>query len=1542
MKNLCYIQNVFLILMRSIFSSIIFRRTLLQIFFIVLPLLSVAQYDHIAFRHLTIDDGLSNNGVLTIFKDSKGFMWFGTYEGLNRYDGQSVQVYKNDPNLDNTISINTITSIFEDKKGRMWIGTTRGLNLFDRETETFYIFKDTVNGRDLGRIFVYTIQEDSKGIVWVTGSPGFFKFNIDEEEFTTYKYDSNNPFGMPQDWSAGIFIENDRKIWIGHNGFGISEFSTTDEKFINYKFEDPSLNGDEILSYNTIRDIIPYGNGKLLLGSFGGLLSFDITAKSFERVIIDGNPFEATTDITQSKNPNEVWVSTAGPGLYLIDLNSYKFQQWTSTKENILGLNENSLNCLFLDDQELLWVGTNRKGINILDTKNPFQIYQSSNSWLSSNLISHIFEDSKGSIWIATSGGGLNIINNKEQHDIFINSEFGKFFSKKYVTSIEEDNEQNIWIGTSGDGLYKYSLHTGKYKRFSNDPSDSTTLSHNVVEYIKKDNNNRLWIGTYWGYSLMDLKTEKFLHEGSERIFAILPETPNKIWFGFSLYGLIYKDFKKNEVIIYKNDKDDSLSISGNSIQTIFMDLDSIIWIGTREGLNRFNRKDKNFIRFTVNDGLCDNSVTGILEDDMGNLWISTNRGLSKYNKKSSTFSNYYLEDGLQSNQFSRGACYKSKNGLFYFGGVNGLTVFNPEKVIPRESRPKVAITGFYLFNQPVPLKSKGKVEYSYQFLLDKPIELTESINLNYKEKIFSFDFSALDYVNPDKIQYAYMLEGLEEQWNYTSSSKRFTTYTNLDQGTYSFKVKATNSDGIWNDTPTILAIKVDPPPWKTWWAYTIYGLIIIGIFYAYNRSHQKTLIRKQKELERERLLNEKLNKADKLKDEFLANTSHELRTPLTGIIGITESLQDGVAGKPSDEMKSNLSLIISSAKRLSSLVNSILDFSKLKTHELELAIKPIDLRTVTDVVIQISQSLIKGKPVTLVNEIDPTISLVEADEERIYQIMHNLIGNAIKFTSEGNIQVSAVEKQDVVQVCVKDTGIGIPEDKIEDIFKSFEQVDASITREHGGTGLGLTITKQLVELHGGNIWIESKIDLGTSVYFTLPKSADVKSTIRDQQVLSKVVEPVGVDEQEEKRDVEEKLTPIDSRFNILIVDDETINQQVLSNHLSRDNFKILRAMNGQEALEALDREKLDLVLLDIMMPKMSGYEVCREIRKRYLPSELPVIMITAKNQIMDLVEGLDSGANDYLAKPFSKSELLARLKTHLNLYNINAAYLRFIPKEFIRALGHENIVDVKLGDHVQDEMTILFSDIRSFTTITENLSAEDSFELLNEYLKHISPAISHNNGFIDKYIGDAVMALFHTKAEDAVKAAIEAQRNLAVYNDERKTKKKEKIHLGIGIHTGPLMMGTIGVENRMDGTVISDAVNLASRLEELNKHYGTTLIVSEETINRIEDLEKYNYRFLSHVMVKGKEKPIRIYEIFEGDTEHIRSMKLKTLPLFNEGIKEYYNRRFTQASVKFQEVLDIFPQDRTTQILLQQSAKYMVKGVPDDWDGVDIVDNII
>ncbi len=698
-----------------------------------------------------------------------------------------------------------------------------------------------------------------------------------------------------------------------------------------------------------------------------------------------------------------------------------------------------------------------------------------------------------------------------------------------------------------------------------------------------------------------------------------------------------------------------------------------------------------------------------------------------------------------------------------------------------------------------------------------------------------------------------------------------------------------------------------------------------------------------QKDIEEERIKLDQLQREashwrriDKVKDEFLANTSHELRTPLNGIIGIAESLVEGAAGEPSSKLRQNLEMIISSGNRLSNLVNDILDFSRLKTKKMKLNKKPVDICVLTETVLHLSEPLVAGKDLELINEIPPEISPMLADENRLQQVLHNLIGNAIKFTESGSVTISAMEIADAVDVSITDTGIGIAKDKLQDIFKSFEQVDSSDPREYGGTGLGLAITKQLLELHGGTIHVKSEPGKGSTFIFSIPV-ASPEATGMDSDTIAKAREV----EETPLTDSNASLPQWDGKFRILIVDDEEINQQVLANHLAIDNYSIKQAMSGEEALKALrNGNKIDLVLLDIMMPKMSGYEVSSRIREKYLPSELPIIMLTAKNQVSDLIEGLANGANDYITKPFSRSELLARIRTHLYLKMINSAYARFVPIEFLRTLGRESIMEVKLGDQVQGEMTVMFSDIRSFTTLSENMTPKENFDFLNEYLKYATPPIRKNHGFIDKYIGDAIMSMYPRRPEDALKAAIDTVKQLDKYNEIRFERGEPAIRINVGLHTGSLMLGTIGDETRMDGTVISDAVNLASRLEGLTKKYGASILVSEDTLNGIKNPKKYRHRFLGKVQVKGKNKPVAIYEVYEGDPEDIIALKKKTKVDFEAGLTCYFNREFDQALVAFKKVLKVNPDDMTANRYLENSAQFVVQGVPEDWQGVEMMDS--
>ncbi len=703
--------------------------------------------------------------------------------------------------------------------------------------------------------------------------------------------------------------------------------------------------------------------------------------------------------------------------------------------------------------------------------------------------------------------------------------------------------------------------------------------------------------------------------------------------------------------------------------------------------------------------------------------------------------------------------------------------------------------------------------------------------------------------------------------------------------------------------------------------------------------------IRFTQELERK---NEALERLSQLKDEFLANTSHELRTPLNGMIGIAESMIDGATGQLSELQRKNLSLIFQSGHRLATLVNDILDFSKLRHKTIELQLQPVGLREIAEVVLPLSQPLIKNKELQLINAIPKDIPPAQADENRLQQILYNLVGNAIKFTEKGIVEISAElirgNEEDSRQlpithyplpkqlaITVSDTGIGIPEDKLDRIFESFEQGDGSTAREYGGTGLGLAITKKLVELHGGEIRVESIVGVGSRFTFTLPVASG-QVAVSDRSYLSCVlpsredvneaegVEPILQTNESESIKPLIQNPDISQQFKILIVDDEPVNIQVLINHLSLQNYSLTQASNGTEALAAIEQGfKPDLILLDVMMPRMTGYEACQKIREKFPANEVPILMLTAKNQVNDLVEGFSVGANDYLTKPISKTELLARIKTHLRLSNLNIASGRFVPHKFLQLLNKESIIDVTLGDNIQQEMSIVFSDIRDFTTLSERMTPEENFKFINAYLSRMESAIVENNGFIDKYIGDAIMALFSGSADDAVKAGIAMRHRLADYNQYRANSGDVPIKIGIGINTGSLMLGTVGGKNRMDGTVISNAVNLASRLESLTKNYGVSLLISQPTFLGLHDPSEYNIRFIEKVKVKGKSEPVAVFEVFDGDEPKIKEAKLATKTIFEEGLLLYHQHSMREAAQRFEEVLSINPRDTVAQIYLKR-----------------------
>ena len=1553
-----------------------------------------AQINSVEFQRVGFEQGLSQTTVYTIFQDSKGFMWFGTRDGLHKYDGYGFKIYRNKPDDPNSLSNNTVRAIYEHDSV-LWIGTERGLNIFDRETEKFsHCLNDPTNTKSLSHNRIRAIVADPSGALWIATNGGglnklvSFASNWAKNEppvFARYQHDPSDPVSLSHNNVYTMFPERTGGIWVGTIGGGLNKLDPSSGTFTRYlqDLNDPSSLGD-----NTINTIYEDKSGVVWVGTRGGGLDILLPHLSGDQqhqpifIHVQHDPKDPgslsnnNVNVIREDQSGVLWIGTYGSGVDLLTLPKTSldkvdpenfevtFDHYKNDSGDPNSLSNDLVRSIYEDQSGVLWVGTSEGGLNKFERRRrKFRHYKHEAKKphsLSARSVSSIYEDKSGVLWVGTYGGGLNKLASKNgSRDL---PEFEHYLhdpgnlnslSSDVILSVYQDGTGTLWLGTIDGGLTEVELNTKTFTHYQHDPQNPSSLSNNRVTTILEDASQTkavLWIGTYGGLNKFDRGTNIFTHYkhdpedptslSDNNINQIYQDQLGILWIGTRAGGLNKFDRKSGVFTRFLHDSKDTTSLSTNEINVIHESGKSprILWIGTYGGgLNRFDIETETFIHYREKDGLSSDVIDGILEDRDGNLWLSTNGGLSKFNPTMGTFRNYDLSDGLQSNEFNAGAYHRSqRTGEMFFGGINGFNSFYPEKGIKDDPyKPQIVITDFQIFNKSVPIS-----EPNNQSPLQRSIAHANEIILSYKQSVFSFEFAALHYSRPEKNKYAYKMEGFDSEWNYIDN-RRFTTFTALPAGEYTFQVKGSNSDGVWNEAGTSLKIIVTPPWWKTWWAYSLYTFCIAGLIFGYIR--YKTQIQ-AKELAQERRVTEQLRRVDKLKDEFLANTSHELRTPLNGIIGLTESMIDGAAGKLSDQANVNLSMVASSGKRLASLVNDILDFSKLKTHSLVLNKKATDLRVLTDIVLKFSEPLLNGKELSLKNGIPKGIPPVDGDPDRLQQILHNMIDNAIKFSEKGEIEVSAQASNEFVNISISDSGIGIPADKLVSIFQSFEQVDASMEKEHGGTGLGLAISQQLVELHGGSIQVESEVGIGSTFTFTIPVSKE--ELISEERTLeydfgkmpkiSRVRETLEIAPDKVKGPSRQN-----GDFKLLVVDDEAINHQVYLGYLASENYSITQAFSGREAIEAVESgEDWDLILLDLMMPKMSGYEVCKRLRKNFLPTELPIIMITAKDQVSDLVQGFACGANDYLAKPFTKHEFLARIKTHLNLFKINYAYGRFVPHEFLKTLGRESIVEVGLGDQVQGEMTILFCDIRSYSTLSESMTPEETFNFLNAYLSRIGPTIKENSGFVNQYYGDGLMAVFQRKPEDAVIAAIEMQKKVDDYNTHRKKKSRKPITIGIGIHTGPLMLGIIGDEHRLDTGIVSDTVNTASRMEGLTKFYGASTIISEKTFSSMEDPNSYNHRFLGQAKVKGKEVTIAAFEIFDGEPVQTVQLKMKTKSDFEIGLQHYFAKEFEVAAPLFKKILNINPEDKAAKLYLEHAAQFMVQGVPDDWQGVEVMEN--
>jgi two-component sensor histidine kinase/ligand-binding sensor domain-containing protein/PAS domain-containing protein len=822
--------------------------------FILIPLTfpgnAYAQESTTQFHHIIAAQGLSQSSIYCILQDHEGFMWFGTQDGLNKYDGYNFTVYTYNEFDPKSLSDNLITTIYEDKSGIIWVGTdSGGLNKFNRETESFTHYTHNSNQPDtLGANRVLSIYEDEPGTLWIgTDGGGLNKFNPKTEQFTHYTHNTDDLGSLNNDTVLAIYEDSLGSLWIGTDGGGLNKFNPETGHFTHYTHD---LTNPHSLSSNTVLSIYEDQTGKLWFGTNGGGLNeFNRQTENFTHYLPNPEHPDSLNHNTVSAIAEDhfgnLWLGTTswyvhsyGTALDKFDPKTKQFTHYIHDPANPNSLSDNIVGFVFKDNSGILWVGTGFGGVNKLDLKSPkFEHYHhnpSNPNNLSDNRIMSIYEDQEGVVWIGTVNGGLDKFEpqtGKFTHYRHDSNNPNSLISDN-VWSIYEDSAGMLWIGTFGSGLDKFDRKKGIFTHFQHNPNHPSSLSENTVTSIYEDNSGTLWIGTFGGgLNKFNKKTEQFsqyTHQldnpnslSDNSITLIYEDKSGTLWIGTFAGGLNRFDSKTGHFKPYKNDPNNSNSLSYDRIISIYEYPSGTLWIGTLGGgLDKFDVATETFKHYTERDGLPNNAVIGILGDDAGNLWISTDKGLSKFNPKTETFRNYDVGDGLQGNEFNGVKAYlKTKDGQMFFGGLNGFNTFYPDQVKDNPHIPPIVITNFQKFNKDVKL--------------DTAISSTKEIKLSYKDNFFSFEFAALDYTNPSKNQYAYKLEGFDKDWIY-SGTRRYASYTNLDGGTYTFRVKGSNNDGIWNEEGTSIKIIITPPPWKTWWAYMLYIIALISGVYGY------------------------------------------------------------------------------------------------------------------------------------------------------------------------------------------------------------------------------------------------------------------------------------------------------------------------------------------------------------------------------------------------------------------------------------------------------------------------------------------------------------------------------------------------------------------------------------------------------------------------------------------------------------------------------------------------------------------------------------
>lgn len=1275
------------------------------IFILALSALHAFSID-LNFRYYMVESGLSSNTVYVIIQDSKGFIWIGTEDGLNRFDGYTFHSYRNIPRDEASIVNNYIYAIYEDSREKLWVGTETGISTYDYKSNSFHFFdKKTQKGIGLSDK-IQNIIADKDENIWISSfRQGVFFYNTKQDLLKMYSFDNYILNKQEPIFVTCIYRDRDGTIWALANNtkYQMYKFDAKKDQFIPaFPKASPEMLA-RLGGYSMLEDTFgtlwlgTWTNGLLEINKKEGILQAYLNTDNVDKVLHIHSIMEY--------EPGKLLIGS-NDGLTSFSVSSVIGNKRDShIKEPILS--NRFVYPIFKDREGGLWIGTYYGGINYASpNRNYFTSYthdRYENS-LSGNVVSTFCEDMSGNLWIGTDDGGLNYFSPKsEQFTVYKTDKTKNSLSYHNVHALCIDGNE-LWIGTYTGGLNVMNLTTKRFRYYYNNPSDETSLDANNIYSLYKDSYGNIWIGTTTGINLYDRKGDRFhrMKKLNTMIIDIL-QVGNTIWFATIGDGLHTYNLETKKWDVYRFNPNNASSLISDDVICLCSDETNQLWIGTNSGLCSFDGESRSFIQNSVD--FKSNAISSIFSDN-GTLWIATTRGLVSFNPKTNQYRTFTKDDGLLSNQFTGKSGIKTSSGRIYLGTASGFNAFYPKQIVINRHIPQVEITDFQLFN-----KSENIYDYM-SYNKDSILQLTLSHNKNG----FSFEYTALSYYAPEKNEYAFILEGFDKQWNYVGKERK-AAYTNIPPGEYYFKVKASNNDGMWNDNGVILKLVITPPFWWSKWSISLYVLLIIGAlitFLNYIRRREE-----KRNAERiEKIKNEQEKEAYDSKLNFFTSIAHEIRTPVSLIIGPLEQIINTSQSLPED-IREDLNIIDRNSQRLLNLVNQLLDFRKIEKEVIQISLSYENVCEFLQNLYDRFKPFIENKQIKFVYIYDNKDFHAGIDVENLTKAVSNLLNNASKYTKDSiELILRTKGDEDSYEICIKDNGAGISENEQDKIFRPFYQISE---RHQSGTGLGLYLVKSIIDACDGDIKIESELGNGLSFSIFLPINKQCISNSEQMPIVD--IEDGRQDILSLSNEKNEDLSINEDNLVILIVEDNTDMREFIAKNLKL-SYTILLAKDGIEGVQILETDGVDLIISDIMMPNMSGIEFCNKVKSNILWSHIPIIMLTAKTNIASKIEALETGADAYIEKPFSISYLLAQIKNLLksrenlmrkfaetpfsSLKSIagNSADEEFLTK--VNEIIENNISNVnftieQLADELHVSNSGLFAKIKNVSAVTPN-----------------------------------------------------------------------------------------------------------------------------------------------------------------------------------------------------------------------------------------------